>query len=158
MIRRAKFVDLKQMLLLAIEAHKVSRYSNFNMDLEAAERVARQCLMAPEKPSIGSVVCFVSEEDGLIDGILLGSVSRLYETLDITVVQDFLFFVAEYAGPRVAENLRDTFCDWAFQAKGHVLVRFMVNDAIVRPDKTAIWMARGGYRHIGYGFEKEKLR
>lgn len=159
MIRRAGFTDLPQLLLLALEAHKRSRYSDVELDMESAERLARQLMMmSPEKPEVGGHVCFVSDEDGKLTGFLAGSIQQFYGCLDIAIAQDFLFFVLPEAAAAVAQRLLDAFEAWAFGLPGRVVVRFVVNDAIVNPDRTGVWMARRGYQHIGYAFEKEKVR
>lgn len=157
MIRRASFTDLPQLILLAVEAHERSRYSDVHMDVACAERVVRQALMAPDKPAIGALACFVAEGGERIHGFLLGSMSRLYECLDVVIASDELFYVSKNGSPRMAAKLLNAFEQWAFQHPGRVIVRVTVNDAIVRPDRTAFWMSKRGYTHIGYAFEKEKL-
>lgn len=154
-IERANFQDIPFILDLVDEAHARSRYSDVPFLPDDAYRVARQCLYAPEKPAIGQPIAFVARTKNGVDGVLIGSMSRLYEVLPVAIAQDFLFYVR---APQAAEGLLTAFRDWAFSRDGRVIVRLMMSDAIVDPALSGRWLSRQGYRLMAFGFEVEKAK
>lgn len=147
MIRTARNQDIKQIVALGQMAWGESRFSEASgVDVPLSKGILLNTIAGDTTAAI------VSEENGILDGVILGNVSNMYEVTDLPVVTHHLWYVTPGARPGTAMKLLDALHDWAGPS---TLKRHLVHDAIVDPEKSRKLFERRGYRLAGYLYEKE---
>jgi len=147
MIRTARNQDIKAIVVLGQIALAESRFSEIcGVDVPLAKGILLSAIASDTTAAI------VSEENGIIDGVILGNVSNMYEVTDLPVVTHHLWYVTPGARPGTAMKLLDALHDWAGPDN---LKRHLVHDMIVDPEKSRKLFERRGYRLAGYLYEKE---
>lgn len=153
--RFATYADVPALVDMAMLAHERSRYARAaSLNLDAARRIARQSIAMDQTPDYGASAAFVVDDGEAAAGMLVGSIGRLYECLDVAVAYNFLLYVPDRL-PGAADALLEAFETWATSRAWNVVVRIGITDAIVDPKVAGRWLRWRGWKQTGAVFEKE---
>lgn len=122
MIRNANFADIPAILRLLQEGHLRSHYAGTGANIDEAE--AKRLLVASIQrhghTHGGGCWVQVSEGQNGIDGLILGTLVRVYAILDKLMASDIFWLVNENADPRAAIGLMRGMVAWA-KSSPHVI-------------------------------------
>lgn len=156
-IRKPTFSNIPAMLELFREMHKRSRYAGIaTLDEQLIKQSLARAMQLHCSPNDGGSWLMVVEQDGVIEGFLLGVLERLYHVARELTATDVFFYVSERAHPNAAGQLLDEFTKWADACGKVIELRFGVSDAIGDPERTGALYRRRGYRPAGLIFAKNK--
>lgn len=149
MIRPAEFTDIPALIALCREAHAASRFK----DVPFIEAKAYGALYAKIADNGATWAVFVSDDDG-VNGFLVGYASPVYEALALTMTGYTMLYARPGAGARTASRLLDALEAWADSAGPNLKV-YVVENAVVDPERTGKLMQRRGFERAGTVWMKE---
>ena len=103
---------------------------------------------------VGGTCVFVSENDGAIDGVIVGVLDRVYHVFDKLSATDLAFYVAPGGSPSSAGALFDAFFEWAEGIEGVIEVQIGATDMIQDYERTAALYRRKGFTQTGVIYER----
>lgn len=127
-VRAAQFVDIPRLVDLIQRTHAGSIYAQrCSIDVKLLKATLLHAIEKHGGKKCGSSLVMVSEEAGIVTGLLLGLVDRVYVVMDRLYVTD-LFYVCP--NPRDALKMLARLLAWAKSIPGVIEVRLGATDAI----------------------------
>lgn len=151
MIRAGRFGDIPQMIGLAREALRRSKYADIAnlQDGQARAVIAEAIGAAPH----GRSIVLVSERHDAVEGFLVGHAAPLYCT-DVLVAYDQFFYVAPSGSAAAALGLLRAFIRWAESSPDKMVIRMTMNDAITDLGQLDKMMQATGFNMTGLVYER----
>lgn len=154
-VRDARFVDVPPIAKLLEEAHQRSIYAETaTFDPVAAKQLAARSLQRHGHQNYGGSLVLVSEQDGAVEGFLIGMLDSVYPCLQELVATDLLFIMSERAAPRDASAMLKRLIAWAEDNPKVIEVRLGVTGAIGDWERTAKLYRRIGLESYGAIFKR----
>ncbi len=133
--------------------HKRSRYADASMSDARCRNAWRTAIGEPSMP------VFVSEEGDEINGAIVGHAAQVMQSLDVFLVNDYLWYVKPGTPASVAGGLLEALEQWAEASFGDkAIVRITVHDAVVDPDLAAGYLRKKGFVETGFTLEKRGMQ
>lgn len=157
MIRPAKFVDIPRMVDLLCTAHAESKYAaRMGVSRKAAHTLLQQAVQRHGGQHEGGTLVMVAEKGGEVEGLMVGTLNRVYFIGDKLEAQDVFLFVTPQADKRDASRLLDAYLEWA---DGNPKVDFedvklSHTDALPGAERVAKLYAKKGFRRCGAIYER----
>src|SRR5690606_34787679 len=102
-VRDAKFIDIPRLAQLMEQAHKRSIYAKTaTFDLVEAKRLAAQAIQRHGHTNNGGSLVLVSEQNGIVEGFMIGMLDNVYPCLAELMATDLLFIFSDHANPHDA--------------------------------------------------------
>lgn len=160
MIRPAKFVDIMVLVDLMEEMHAVSRFAGkVGVDRKAAQSLMQQAIQRNGGTNDGGAFVAVAEQDGKIEGFIVGALGRLYLIGDRLEASDLFLYVTPRAGKLDARRLFRAYLDWGWTNPRVYRVLASHTDAVLGDDERVGMMYQGeGFHRIGAIYERETER
>jgi hypothetical protein len=156
MIRRANFVDMPAITALMTAGHARSIYADISdIDLPSLRSIFMQAMQRHGPIArLGSTCVFVSERSGIVEGLILGTIGRLYHA-GVKLEATDMFFYADGGDPRAASKLANAFLEWAATCPDVALIRMGVTNIIGSPDRAGKLLRRKGFVQSGAIYERK---
>lgn len=159
MIREAKLADIFRLVEVLQEAHERSVYKDrCGVDVNEAKRLLAQAILRHGHRNLGGCLVFVAETDGVVEGLLLATLLRIYEIGDRLMATDVFFVTSERADPRDAGRLLAAMESWAEFNPKAVEVRVGMTGVVGDWRRLAKHYERRGYQPFGAIYRKEFQR
>lgn len=154
-VRDAGFADIKKIARLCERIRGRSRFEGMTdpIDVDLVKGIMMDAVLASDR---GDVKVLVSDHNGDLNGMFVGTRQRLYDITNAHLASCSIWYVDEGVSPLVAMRLARTFIRWAEQADGPLVIRFGLNDSINTPEAAARSLEKlEGFRRSGIIMEKE---
>lgn len=157
MIRPARFVDIPRLLELAHEMHRLSRYARYEAGPAVEERFKKLAIRGIQ--AHGKATClFVAEEEGKVEGFVLGIVDLVYHVLHERYATDLYLWASERAPPLAGVGLLEALEKWARSVPNVIELRLGSVSAIVDWHALEPLYKRRGFEQDGALYRKEIVR
>lgn len=117
MIRDAKFADIPAIVGVLEQGFARSHYANASngagIDVAETKRLLFQAIQRHGHKNGGATWVQVSETDGVVTGVILGVLTRVYGIGTHLMASDMFWLTTPMASARDAGNLMRSFVDWA---------------------------------------------
>jgi hypothetical protein len=151
-IRNANFVDVPAIVRLLQEAYDRSHYAKEqigDIDLKEAKRLVVQCIQRHGHKTGGGCWVQVAETDGVITGLLMGTLARVYVIGNKLMATDLFWLTHPMADPRDAANLMRSFMAWARSCPDVVEIKCGTTAVIGSPEEAGVILQRLGLHEYG---------
>ena len=116
--------------------------------------IAEQKSGAPAR--LGSMAVFVTRNDGLVTGVIVGALQPLYLVLSRAVLTDLMWFSDRDTGrPGDGLGLLEALRDWALTSGLDVISEHVVTDAVEKPERVGYALLRSGFSACGAVYRKD---
>lgn len=112
------------------------------------------CMQRHGAPGVGGTCMFVSENDDVIDGMIVGVLDRVYQLFDKLSAADLFFYVAPGGSPTSAGGLIDAFIEWAEGIDDVIEIRLGATDIIQDYQRVGALYRRKGFTQTGVIYER----
>jgi len=157
MIRRATFSDIPRMVELLCEAHAASKFAaRVGVSRKAAHTLLQQAVTRNGGTNDGGTIVLVAEHAGVLEGLFVGVLNRVYFIGDKLEANDMYLFVTPSAGRADASKMIDGYLEWA-DANPKVDrqdVKLSYTDALPGAARVGRLYAKKGFRRAGEIFER----
>jgi hypothetical protein len=148
MIRDAKFADIPAMAKLLKGSHMRSKYNGrCGVSDKALEQLLTGSVAGQRQNGPGATFCQVVEEDGEIVGLMIGSLSRVYNIGDKLVSSDL--FLVNKGKSGNGFKLMDNYICWARSNPKVIEVGLSWSNSIPGADSLANIYRRKGAKLVG---------
>jgi len=152
MIRDAKFADIPRVVDFLKSAYLRSHYAEdgtVGIDIREAKRLLVQSIQRHGNQNGGGCWVQVAETEGVITGLLLGTLARVYVIGDKLMATDLFWTTSPMADPRDAGNLMRGFIAWARTCPQVVEIRCGTTSIIGSPETGGSILKRLGLEDYG---------
>lgn len=158
MIRDAKFADIHGIIGLLEYGHGRSHYagSGVRIDQKEAKRLLVQSIQRHGGKNGGACFVQVAEKDGVINGLILGTLARVYAIGDKLSATDLFWIAAPTVDPTEPLRLMRNMVDWAWQSPHVVEVKCGATAVIQDPEGAGKLLERIGMKQFGNIYRMEK--
>jgi len=113
-VRRGKFTEIPRIAALLVEAHKLSRYegTEVKVDVKYLKGLLMNAMQRHGGKNDGSTLVMVSEREGIVEGVIVGIVTRIQDMSDSLMVTDLFFYQSKRANPADARMLLQSVVEW----------------------------------------------
>lgn len=154
-VRPAKFSDIPRLYALLQEGYERSKYREHGtVDEKATKALLMQTVQRHGLKTAGGTCAFVSESGGIVDGMIVGALNRVYFIGSKLMAQDVFFYTSALANPRSAGALLDAFIAWAVANENVFEIKPSATDIIGDPRRVEKLYLRKGFRQCGAIFER----
>lgn len=154
MIRPARFGDIPRMAELLAEMHARSIYvGRGTFEVRELKGWLMSMIQRHGSPHPGGTLVNVAEQNGVVEGFLVGLLDRCYHLMRELSATDVFFYVSERGDPRDATRLLEAFLKWAMGNERVIEVKMGATNAIADPDRTARLYERAGLQKCGVIYE-----
>jgi hypothetical protein len=150
-VRASKFADIIRLTDLMRELHQRSTYAQFTLDEVAFRNL---CINAARLHGKGGGCLFVAEHKGVVEGFIIGAVSRLYNVGKEFEAHDVFFYHSDRGHPRDADGLVEAFHRWAETLPNVVEINMGATNAAGDSARTAKLYRRRGMTQNGVLYQK----
>ena len=113
MARTAKFGDIPRIAELLEQGAQRSKYrGRASFDVTVAKALLVNAIQRHGAVGVGGTCVFVTEHDGMIDGVIVGVLDRVYHVFDKLSAADLVFYVAPDGSAKSWGRLIDAFNEW----------------------------------------------
>lgn len=152
--RRARFGDIPAIVELMQESHRRSKYRNRGAIVpKLAKSVLLNTIQRHGLTRVGGACVFVTENDGVLDGFIIGVLELVYSISDKLSANDLFFYVSERGLPQSAGHLLDAFIERNVGIDGLVQIQMGATDAIQDYERTAKLYRLKGFVQTGVIYE-----
>jgi L-amino acid N-acyltransferase YncA len=153
-IRPALFTDVPRLAELVGELHARSIYAGrAEFDTKAAKALMMSSIQRHGFKTDAGTLVLVTEKAGVVEGFIIGVLSKIYQVLDKLVATDFMFYCSDRADPGDALKLLRRLVSWA-RKNPNVIEIVMALPSVVEPwQRTAPLYERVGFTRCGALFE-----
>jgi len=162
MIRDAKFTDIPAIVWLMQDAMARSHYANGaagDIDVAEAKRLLVTAIQRHGHKNGGACWVQVAESNGIVTGLILGTLARVYSIGTRLYATDLFWLVSPAADPRDAAALMKGMVQWAESCPAVVEIKCgttqTINDDAGKAGKV---LQRLGMEPYGNIYRKEILR
>lgn len=151
MIRDATFGDMPRIRDLFYQMHEVSVYAEeIGIDEPALRSLIMDCVRGNGGKHAGGTIFLVSEEDGVIQGFMIGMLDRIYHYGNRLRATDFFLYCTPEAQTRASSKMIDRFIAWAVENPKVFEIILSWTDAISEDaQKIERLYLRKGFRNCG---------
>lgn len=136
-IRNATFSDIPAIVGLLQSGFERSHYANnphgAGIDHAEAKRLLVQAIQRHGNKHGGATWVQVAETDGIVSGLILGTLARVYAIGTHLMASDLFWVTHPMSSPRDAANLMRSFIEWA-KSCPHVIEIKCGTTAIINED------------------------
>lgn len=156
-VRRAKYLDIPRIVELLRDGHKRSRYNGTKagVDIQCMKSLLMTSIQKHDSRGEGATHVLVSENDGVVEGIIIGVACRIQESLDMLYVSDLVFYQSEKASPADAILLMQGVVNWANGMTKVFEITVGATDVIGDYERTAKLFQRMGMHQTGVLYTME---
>lgn len=137
MIRNATFSDIPAIVGLLQQGFERSHYANSQhgagIDVTEAKRLLVQSIQRHGHKNGGATWVQVAETDGIVAGLILGTLARVYAIGTHLMASDLFWITRPMSDPRDAANLMRGMIEWA-RSCPHVIEIKCGTTAIINED------------------------
>lgn len=158
MIRDAKFADIQAITIFLQEAYARSHYARrkeVGVDLEETKRLLVASIQRHGHSTLGACFVQVSESGGRIDGLMLGTLARVYVIGDKLMATDVFWIVGPKAAPGDAMILMRNMVKWAQKSIDVVEIKCGATAVIGDPAIAGRMLGAMGFTEYGGIYRKE---
>jgi len=160
MVRDAKFGDIPGIVdLLALQFRKTHYFKDKTAAIDEAETKRLLVTAIQRHGHLTGGGCFiqVAETDGIIAGIIIGTLVRVYTIGDRLMATDLFWTASETVHPKDPERLMRNMIDWAWKSPHVIEVRVGVTSIIESyPERVGIMLERIGMQPYGLMYRQER--
>ena len=152
MIRDAKYSDIPGIVEFLKGSYLRTHYAEsgeVGIDIKEAKRLLVQSIQRHGNSNGGGCWVQVAETDGIVTGLLLGTLARVYVIGDKLMATDVFWVTSPMADPRDAGNLMRTFIKWAFSCPHVIEARCGTTSIIGDPEEGGTILKRIGFNDYG---------
>lgn len=150
MIRPAKFVDVPRIVELLTEMHAVSRYKDrVGVNHKVAHNLAAQCIQKHGGTHDGGSLVYVAERDGVVEGVMIGMLDRVYHIGDMLMANDVFLYCSPRAYPMDMPKLFDAYMQWAQENPRVYEIGASWTDVADGAERIEAMYERKGFRKAG---------
>jgi hypothetical protein len=152
MIRAANFADIPGIVMFLQSAYSRSHYATegvVNIDVRETKRLLVQSIQRHSHKTGGGCWVLVSETDGVLTGLLLGTLARVYVIGDKLMATDLFWATSPMADPRDAGNMMRSFIQWAKSCPDVVEFKCGTTAIIGSPEEGGSILKRLGFEEYG---------
>ena len=158
MIRPAKFIDIPEIVALLHRAFLRSHYARDGVgeiDVKEAKRLLVESIRRHGLIGIGGTYVMVSETAGMIRGLILGTLHRVYSIGNRLMATDLFWVADEDVEPADPYRLMKGMIEWASAAPAVAEIRCGTTAAIaVDPGAAGVILKRLGLVEYGNLYRK----
>lgn len=155
MIRPAKFGDIPRLYALLYEGYERSKYrEHMAVDAKATKALLMNAIQRHGLKREGGMCVFVSEHGGVVDGMVVGTLNRVYFIGSKLMAQDVFLYTARGANPSSASDLFDAYVDWGMANESVFEIKASASDIIGDVDRVEALYRRKGFIRCGSVFER----
>ncbi len=155
-IRAAKFGDIPAIYEIMCETHARSRYVDVcQVDERRAKALIMQAIQRHGGTSEGATFVAVADNDGLVEGFIIGVLQPLYLVLDVLEATDLFWIARPVAHGATAPRLLKAMHKWVPDG---AVIRQANNDAFTDIELSGRIFEQRGMRLTGHVYEKTKER
>lgn len=155
MIRPAIFGDIPRLYDLLHEGYERSKYREHGtVDTKATKALLMNAVQRHGLKHEGGTCVFVSERSGLVDGLILGTLNRVYFIGSKLMAQDVFFYTNLVAHPTSAVELFDAYIAWGESVEAVFEIKASSSDIIGDPERVEALYLRKGFVRCGSIFER----
>lgn len=152
-IRAGRFTDIPTLRKMADEA--LARYSpGGTISRPALDELLQGAIAAQDRQGEGATLVAVADNNGRIEGVIVGMVQRAYWVLDSLEAADLAFYVRPGAHPMTARRLVRVFLAWAAKSPGVTQAMLSTNGQIDRGERAGVLMRRSKMLPTGTIYRK----
>lgn len=159
MIRDAKFADIPVMVGLLREAFHRSHYAKdarCEVDVRELKRLLMAAIQRHGHRTGGGCWVQVSETDGNVKGMIVGTLSRAYSMLNVLMATDLFWYASPDVNPVDPMKLMAGMVEWAKSNPDVVEVRCGTTSVIMDdPRRPGLILERLGMKHYGEIYRME---
>jgi hypothetical protein len=158
MIRDAKFADIHAIVSFLKMTYLRTHYAeggDVQIDEVEAKRLLVQSIQRHGNQNGGGCWVQVSETEGVVTGLLLGTLARVYVIGDKLMASDLFWVTSPMADPRDAGNLMRSFIKWASSCPHVVEIRCGTTSIISDPEEGGSILKRIGFKDYGRIYRAE---
>lgn len=158
MVRNAQFADIPSIVLFLQEAYSRTHYAASKVaevDATECKRLLMNSIQRHGHSHGGACWVQVSETNGNIEGLMLGTLVRCYSILNKLMASDLFWVCSERADPRDAVALMRGFISWAKSCPHVVEIKCGTTAAIGDPADAGKILERLGMEQYGLIFRME---
>ncbi len=160
MIREAKFADIPSIVALLEMQFRLTHYyrdGTVNIDELATKRLLLTAIQRHGKALEGGTFIQVAENAGLVCGVIVGTLTRVYSIGDRLMASDLFWTANSLVDPRDPEKLMRNFVEWAWACPVVAEVKIGVTKIIEdEPDRIGRMLKRMGMTDYGQMYRMEK--
>ena len=155
MIRPGKMADIVRIRELFIEMHAASKYAGVvEIDLMTLQKALMTFMMRNGHTNDGGCIVTVSEDDGVVEGFMVGMLDRIYHIGDKFSANDIYLYASPRCSPLAVGKMIDAYLAWA-QANPKVHeIALSWSDALPFASRMAKVYERKGFSRCGEIFER----
>ena len=157
MVRKAKFGDIPRLAALLEQAYRRSKYSSrTSVNAKDMKAILVTAIQRHGLASAGGNCVFVSEHEGVVDGLIAASLDPVYYIGESLWANEVFFYVAPDGSPASAGDLIDAYVDWVQGIEAVIVQRLAATDIIdgVDYERTAALYRRKGFVQTGVIYER----
>lgn len=152
MIRDATFSDIPSIVALLTYGYQTSHYAlsgGASIDEKEAKRLLVQSIQRHNGVNGGSCFVQVSETNGQVRGLILGTLTRVYSIFDRLSATDLFWLASPDVYPADPAQLMRNMVAWARRAPACIEIKCGTTAAIQDPESAGIILKRMGFEPYG---------
>lgn len=158
-VRPAKFVDVPGIIRVYEDGFQRSIYADrATFDASEAKKIIAQAIHRHGHTTNGGTLVLVSENEGQVEGFIVGLLDSVYPGLKELMATDLLFIMSTKANPRDASTMLKQLASWAEANQRVIELHLGINDAIGDWNRTAKLYERLGLIQCGAMFRRSFKR
>ncbi len=146
MVRSSTYSDIPRICEILSELHQISKYAGYQINMRQFKELCMESIRS------GNNCLFVYEENGSVEGFLIGIIDNLYHVLREKYASD-LFFCKSLTAKGDATGLMAAFLEWAKSQPGVVSIRMGATDVVSDYNKVSKLYDRCGMIQEGVLYE-----
>jgi len=157
-IRNGKATDIPALIAfmqMGYERTHYARERNVHIDVAEAKKLFAVAAMRHGHLSLGATWFQVAETNGIITGLILGSLARVYVIGNKLMASDLFWTVNELAEPSDAMALMAGMIEWAKRSPECVEIRCGTTAIMGDPAKAGVLLRRAGMSPYGSIYRME---
>lgn len=158
-VRNAAFSDIPRIVLLLEEGFSRTHYAKSGLggiDRAEAKRLLTTAVHRHGHKTGGGTFIQVSEKDGAIEGLILGTLARVYSIGDRLMATDLFWSASERVPPADPFKLMKNMVEWAWSCPDVVEVTCGTTAIIQDPEAAGRMLERLGLTRYGVIWRGER--
>jgi hypothetical protein len=152
LIRDAKFADIPRLVSLLQGAYERSHYAKEGLgaiDIGEAKRLLTAAMQRHGGKNGGATWVQVAETDGFIEGMILGTLQRVYAIGDKLMCSDIFWVCTDKVAPLDPFKLMKGMIEWGRSCPSVVEFKCGTTAALQDPEAAGVIMKRLGFAQYG---------
>lgn len=152
MIRDARAVDIPAIINFLEDRHALTHYAKdrtASIDVVHTKKLLLMGIQRHGHKSENATWCQVVDNNGIICGLMLATLTRAYAIYNRLMATDLMFITNSMAGPKDAMQLLRNFVMWAERSPACIEVRCGATAIISDPERVGKLLRRAGMKSYG---------